>query len=378
MATNEFIAIAVGRKIEKMEAKQPLYNEGEPAEEFFALVNGSVLLKSTESVCHAPATLAIEDILHSRNYTDNAISAEPISIIRIKKSELLNFVKLCPTQALAVMERLAGVKKQAPIHKVSDEGYTNAKKIEIAKRAFDLPDSIAEQGKSLDIPTEAKHLHPAKYTCPVCGTEFMEKSILYSLLRTVKTGFDLRIEFKDFDPMWYNILVCPSCKYSNQEKDFANVGRGEGVKIKQKLIDNGIAEITEIYSNNRTVDEVIIAHYIAASCVEELSDNEVSLAKLWLNIVWLYEDVGDDEMVRFASQKALEKYNHIYQFTRKLESPEAEQQIFMIMAELCLRLSNKEQAMQFLSLAFKSESSNRVYKEKCRRKYEDLKYEGRE
>ncbi len=378
MATNEFIALAVGHKIENLEEKQLLYKEGDLAGEFFALVKGSVLFSSDGRVVKSPSTLAIEDILHTRHYSESAICAEPVSIIRLKKEEVFTFVKLCPTQAVAIMERLAGVKKQQPAQKANVEGYSTTQKLEAAKKAFDIPGDASGYGDSIDIPSEAKCLHPTEYTCPVCGTKFMEKSILYSLLRTVKTGFDLRIEFKDFDPMWYNILVCPSCKYSNQEKDFPNVGRGEGMKIQQKFAQNGIADIDNIYSDKRMVEEVILAHYIAISCVEEISDNEVSLAKLWLNIVWLYEDVGDDEKVRYASQKALERYNHIYQYTRKLETPEAEQQIFMIMAELYLRLSEKTQAMQFLSLAFKSESSNRVYKEKCRRKYEDLKYEGQE
>ncbi len=377
MGTNDFITLAVKFRMETVDQKQVLFKEGDPGDYFIALVKGSLLLGKDSKVVTAPATVAIDDVLHGRNFTDTAISAERSSIIRLSKGDLSEFVKLCPTQAIAVMKRLAGVEERVTVQAVEavQGDYTAERKLEIAKSALGIPPQQKVYGDVLDIPSVAKHLHATEYSCPICGTKFNEKSILYSLLRTVSTEFDLRIKFKDFDPMWYSILVCPTCKYANLEKDYMDVGRNEGAKISQKLKEGGVADIDKIYGDKRTVDDVIIAYYIALSCIEELNDNEVTKAKLWLNIVWLYEDVQDTEMAKFASTKALEHYNHIYQFTRKLETPEAEQQIFMIMAELNLRLGEKTQAMQLLSQAFKSESSNRVYKEKCRRKFEDLKYE---
>ncbi len=396
MSNNEFKILAISNKPVIFSAKKLLYSEGVNADAFYAIVSGSVLMTGSNMVVSAPATVGIEDVLLGGTYSSSVIAVNEVSVIKIEKENIKNFIKLCPEQITDVMKRILGVGEDLPeianvIPKpektqvvpttppasavVSDkDGQSPQQRLGLAIKSFNIPQQHRLYSDSIAITTEAKFLHTTEYSCPVCNQRFNEKSILFSLLRVMKTHLDLRVEYQDFDPLWYSVIVCPKCKYANTEKKFADIGGFEAKNILKRLSDAGVGDIKDIYTPTRNIDDIFMAYYDALFCSESIGDNSVVKATLWLNLVWLYEDVGDTVMIDVASRKALECYNHIYNQTRLFETPEEEQQIFMILAELNIRVGDKQQAMNFLSEAFRSDSSNRMYKERCRRRFDDLKY----
>ncbi len=388
MNNNEFLALAVTHKIEKKAEKSILFKEGDTATDFFAIVSGSVLLTQGNQVVSAPTTIGFEDVLRNGNYSCTAIAATDISFIKVDASKQKNYLKLCPDQALDIIKRALGLENKeagvaqpvsantpvvSAVQKTTDEIQSKQDRLAAASMVFNIPSQHRLYSDTVKVITDAKFLHLNEHVCPVCNTKFSEKNVLFSLLRTVKTNLDLRVQYMDFEPLWYGVMVCPNCKYANNEKGFANVGTFEAKNILSRLNDAGVAQINEIYTEQHSIDDVFIAFYDALFCTESIGENSITKATLWLNLVWLYEDVGDSTMVAIASQKALECYNYIFNETRHFETPEEEQQIYMIMAELNLRIGNKEQALIFLTEGFKGNSNNRLYKEKCRRRYEELR-----
>ncbi len=396
MNNNEFLALAVTHKIEKAGEKTILFREGEAATDFYAIVSGSILLTDNNKVITAPTTIGFEDVLQNANYSCSAIATEDISFIKVNRSNQKNYLKLCPDQALKIIKSALGIALDEKVVEVEvspskaeakisapnsnqqitfSQTQSAQERLEVAIKAFNIPPEHRIYNDKIKIVTDAKFLHTNEHSCPVCNTRFNEKNVLFSLLRTVKTNLDLRVQYMDFEPLWYAVMVCPKCKYANTEKGFANIGTFESKNILTRLNDAGVEKINMVYTEQRSIDDVFIAFYDALFCCESIGENSIIRATLWLNLVWLYEDVGDSTMVTIASRNALECYNYIYKQTRLFETPEEEQQIFMIMAELNIRVGEKQQALNLLSEGFKSNSNNRLYKEKCRRRYEELREE---
>jgi len=71
------------------------------------------------------------------------------------------------------------------------------------------------------------------------------------------------------------------------------------------------------FSAERDIDFVFTAHYIALLCSAGYpSVGKQIRAKLWGNLSWLYEDVGDEEMEKFAAKNAAEAYEQVYTESR--------------------------------------------------------------
>ncbi len=392
MKNNEFLALAVKHKIVKVPAKQLIFNKGDQADALYAIVSGSILLSDTSEVVSAPSTIGLEEVLRGGCYSNSAITAKDTSYIKVSSDKLNDYVKLCPDQAIYAIKNILGVVEKLqeaeekgideitlpPVQQANNisegEDQDLQQRLDCAKSAFGIPSQHSLYKDSIKIVNDAKFLYATDYNCPVCSTKFSEKKVLMSLLRTVKTNMDLRVLYQDFDPMWYAVVSCPKCKYSNTEKRFSDTGGYEAKNIANRLADAGAGNIQYIYKKERSIDDVFVAYYAALFCCDLLADNIAIKANIWLNLVWLYEDVGDAVMSEYASKKALECYNHIYNSTRLYETPEEEQQFFMLLAELNIRVGDKAQALNFLSAGFKSESSNRVYKDRCRKRFDDIKY----
>jgi len=110
----------------------------------------------------------------------------------------------------------------------------------------------------------------------------------------------------------------------------------------------------------RDIEQVFASHYLALICSNGYEKKKQIDAKLWLSISWLYSDVNDVEMERFAVEKALE-YTDIYYSECDL-SPEARQVALMILGTLARKLNNYNDSILYLSKAITVPTGKSVYK----------------
>jgi len=77
------------------------------------------------------------------------------------------------------------------------------------------------------------------------------------------------------------------------------------------------AEVHIDFASDRDIDFVFSTHYLAILCSDGYPTMGKQIrAKLWGNLSWLYEDVGDKEMEKFAATKAAEAYEQVYTESR--------------------------------------------------------------
>ena len=158
---------------------------------------------------------------------------------------------------------------------------------------------------------------PKDYNCPFCKKSFKDFRVFRSkLYENQPMRYDLRKYFSDFQTEWYDILTCRSCMFSTFHNYFTDPKPIQKAKI-EKSLNVARGEILLDFDAERNIDFVFSVHYLAILCADGYpSMGKQIRAKLWGNLSWLYEDVGDEEMEKYAALKAAEAYEQVYTETR--------------------------------------------------------------
>jgi hypothetical protein len=82
----------------------------------------------------------------------------------------------------------------------------------------------------------------------------------------------------------------------------------------------------------------------------------VVISKIWQRLAWLYTDMSDKEMEKFATQKAKESYILVYESAN--QTPEVMQSLCMTIGELCFKLADYEGARKFFNAVRLHKSAN--------------------
>lgn len=185
-----------------------------------------------------------------------------------------------------------------------------------------------------------KLLYEKNFTCPVCGVSFASHQVRLSKLRSVKQDPDLRMHYKEVNPVLYNIIKCPECSYANLAQDFEEV-----VTLKEPL--SFINEDKNLDHEQVTEIELAVEkHKIALQCLEMLNSTPNKLARICLYLAWLYDDDGRETLAKEMRQNALTYYKQAYSTSSDMDSSQVHQITYLI-AELSSQLGNKKDAYDF-------------------------------
>lgn len=221
--------------------------------------------------------------------------------------------------------------------------------------------------------THAQFLADKKVTCPVCDGTFDTFMIRSSRLRLQTIDPDFRQRFSDFEPMWYNIWVCPKCYYANFNFEYNQIPDS----AKKKILAEGKelkSKINFAYSNPREIDQVFLAYYLALHACQKAMPDPVRLAKIWLRLAWLYDDVKDEEMCMMASKQALEHYKEAYFNGRRDSTPEQDQRLTLMLAELSLKTGDAVEALTHFRNSIVRNGGSPVLNKQAQDRLDDLKH----
>jgi len=171
--------------------------------------------------------------------------------------------------------------------------------------------------------------------------------------------YDLRKYFKDFETEWYDILTCHSCYFSTFHTYFTDPKPIQKAKI-EKALTEARAEINMDFEDERDLDFVFTAHYLAIVCSDGYPTMGKQIrAKLWGNLSWLYEDVEDKEMEKMTAAKAAEAYEQVYTETRL--TPIQEQITCLSISGMQYRAGIDNNLKQFIFKAKTMTSGDKTY-----------------
>jgi len=225
-----------------------------------------------------------------------------------------------------------------------------------------LPAGLFPEGhKIYDIPTKphpTEGIYRKNFKCPVCEKTFAGYSIRTTRLKLERRDKDFRSHYAAIDTTYYEIITCTECYYSMFENAYAKpiIARFKEnipqISMYKNLLNINITE-------DRGINSVFAGYYLALKGAPLFyKDFEMFVAKIWLRLMWLYQDVGDKSMEEVAAKKAHESYLAAFENTDA--SPDVLQQLCVLVGELSLIVKDVPGAKVFFAKARNFRGGNKT------------------
>lgn len=215
-----------------------------------------------------------------------------------------------------------------------------------------------------------EYMYEKTYTCPVCGNTFKMAAVKPSKLVALQTDPDLRVHYRNVEPLYYDVVVCSACLYSALGESFTDLGDGIPSEIKKAL--EKYKGVTLNMGEDYDAATVFAAYYLAVQCARLTSARpQLALGKLWLKLSRIYDDAGDDAMNKLAAENALDAYLTSYQNSY---IPEKQvQQLCYIIGELYNKFGKQTEALKFLFMAKTNKQGSPVVRRKAEDRIDQIK-----
>lgn len=190
-------------------------------------------------------------------------------------------------------------------------------------------------------------LYEKSVKCPVCNNNFSSKKLRLSACVVDRRDEDFCIYYKSYNPMHYEIFVCPHCGYAASENSFDNLTLIELNKIKEILSGKMVGRS---FCNERSINDAIDSFKLALFIANARDAKKSIIAGLCLKLAWLYRELQDEKETVFLKY-ALENYSMAYD---KEETPIGnldEISIQYLLGELSRRLNKFTDAVFWFNKA---------------------------
>lgn len=192
-------------------------------------------------------------------------------------------------------------------------------------------------------------LFSKEYICPLCEKPFHSLKPRLTKLQVLDRDADFLVNYKDFNPLLYHILVCPECGFSCTEKHV-----GELRPVQKKLLQEYLSGrwIHQEFAGVRSLEDAIISYKLAIAVYEIIKFSSFELGMLALHLAWLYRfSKNREQELRFlnASKSKLmdayakEDYGDSENFN--------EGKLCYLIGELSRRTGDKKNAVLYMQKA---------------------------
>lgn len=280
-----------------------------------------------------------------------------------------------PVAAAPVADEKASKPAPAPVPSPVRE---EVKKPEPAASAFPAPYPEDHRGyPGVTHPEYAKYLIPAEYTCPHCRKKFPGFRIQVSKLIPVRDEseakrYDLRVTYNGFETEWHEVITCPHCCFSAFENYFR-----ENKSLYQSRYESKLAELCKAVPVNlaaeKTLDTVFAQHYMALLCAAGFAESRQITARLWINLVRLYQDANEPQLAELAEKNALEAYEKVYMEVELAEGQE--QRLCLTVAGILFARGEKLAAREWAARVRRGSNDRSAYWNMAEQLIQDVRAE---
>lgn len=351
-------------KIEHKPRGTLLYAKGQPADAMYFIVQGTVEItgEQTELVGRG-ALLGALDFLNQLTRSQSARCITDTDLLVITKNNIISLFQTQPRFGYAVLKAVAAEAVGSEQAKAEPEP---------AKlQPLTLEQVLPAGHPQFEITAPSEFDNYTFYTnavCPVCAAEFPAVRLWESRLITKRVAPDFRVLYENMEPLWYYIWVCPSCSYAYPHKQFNKLSHVRALKLRNSK-DAGNCSFT--FSPRRTLDEVFLSYYLTLNTFNLVEAAPHLFGNLWMRLVWLYEDCDQPEWAADAAEKALQYFQESLVSGRWSDA--GDQRLYIIMAELHLRLNQKEEALRCYMEAANLRQGNARYCRLAADRIQDLR-----
>ncbi|MCX7709684.1 MAG: DUF2225 domain-containing protein [Clostridia bacterium] len=368
-----------------------IFYEGEQGNEMYLLLSGKVdiFVNSFDANPFKIAELKPGDFFGEMSVLDgqprsaSAVAATTTVVLGLTRENFEKYISAEPSSALRLMKGLCLRIRNlnAELSKCAEESREQKlAEPPVICPPLDIPTYIpsdvfpeGHRPYSLIAPdTYAQFVYDKEVKCPLCKNQLNLKMQRLSKLKLDHVEPDFRQKYVDFEPLWFTIWLCPHCNYANFYYDFESI-TDKGVKALQAKSGELRNMLPEKFSGPLEINKVFTSYYIALYCAEIYGAPPLKIAKLWMQISWLYKDMEDMVMYKMASSKALEFYHHAYYNFKLNISVEQEQQLSIILGELYLLQENTTEAIKCFHNAINRAQGKPLLNQQAQSRVEELR-----
>lgn len=382
--------------IKKYPEGSVIVTEGEAGNEMYFILSGKVAVYLNTFSDHAfeicelgPGEIFGEmSLLEDMPRSATIVALEPLNVLAVDKEHFEIFLSNQPQMALKLMKSLSGRLRSThrKLIELNHSPLPEQQAVEI--NSSRSTSGNAEKGTVITLtelfPPEHKvynyqptfdpfgYIFEKVVACPICGSKFVTYAQKISKLRSQGIDDDLRRRYENFDPLWYNLWTCPDCYYSNYHSEFSGIPLSKHSLITEKLKAALKGEKPQL-DKDKDINQLFAAYYLLLSGAKAVAAPNIKLGKIWMNLLWLYRDCQDEEMIKIASENALGYYEEAYLNSDMDLKPEDEQQLCLILAELYLTIGKTDEGHKYLMRARSQRPGNKAFSEIAERRLEELK-----
>ena len=339
-----------------------LFAPGDFASAVYFILNGTVIASQGGEQVNLGGGGIIGDVafLKESTYTYTAICATNVTALKITENNISKVFADQPRIACALLREVATRIEDVDQFRFF-QGVEEPKKLETEPESVpeSKPEKTLEHKGSPVIkgilpeghpiyegrmaPEHNEFLFSTEGQCPICQTKFTAFRTRGSRLQLEEQRPDFRSIYRNFEPNFYYLWVCPCCHFTYPEKLFAKLPPLVLRRAKNAWANREPAEVFE-FDPVRTIHQVICSYYLAMSTFEAIGAIPDLWANLWLRLLWIYEDLGDEERALHAAGKARDYF--VAAMAQTARSVSGDQQLYIILGELNLRLGNDGEAFR--------------------------------
>ena len=186
-------------------------------------------------------------------------------------------------------------------------------------------------------------LYQVQLSCICCGNVFKTSRVRPSFKKAIRSDTDFCLYYKDVNPDYYVVRVCPHCGFATTENFSDRLPPAQKDAYYEKV---GKKWTKRDYGGERSWEDALATYKLALLCAQIKSERMRVVAGLLHHIAWLYRYKGDaEEEIRFL-RHALDAYVNVYE-TEKANLNDA--RLMYLIGELNRRLGHYHEAVRWFS-----------------------------
>lgn len=190
---------------------------------------------------------------------------------------------------------------------------------------------------------------PRDYSCPVCMASFSSLSVRSSSVNVVRRETDFHTVYRGINPLYYSIVVCPSCEYAAPSQRFSDPLHPEQVQeLSRALMQLKIHDRPD-YGTERDVHTALQCFRLAVRSAQLKKASKGELAGLLLSTAWIAEEAGESDLELAYRHEALKCYIEAYNHESAVIGNLSDLQVGYLIGELCRREGNLDEAVTWFS-----------------------------
>ncbi len=189
------------------------------------------------------------------------------------------------------------------------------------------------------------YLYEVDKECALCSQSFRVTKVKSRLIK-IKQDSDFCTYYKDVNPYYYSIWVCPHCGYAAVDTQFDSLVPAAKEKLTKFLTER---QVNVNFCGNRTREQAIATYKLAIFYSEMLDSSASKLGGLYLKLAWLYREAGYTEQEQAALSKAVEHYEQALFRERLPLGSMTEVTLTFLVGDLFRRTGQVEKAIPYFN-----------------------------